>query len=80
MVGRRDVEDALQRLDQLTQEEARMAASELLKITRGIESKVDSVDDQVRGVDGRVGLVIKGILFLPQLSPESVLTVLPREA
>ena len=57
-----------------------MAGSELLKITRGIESKVDSVDDQVRGVDGRVGLVIKGILFLPQLSPESVLTVLPREA
>ena len=57
-----------------------MAASELLKITRGIESKVDSVDDQVRSVDGRVGSVIKGILFSPQLSPESVLTVLPREA
>ena len=57
-----------------------MAASELLKITRGIKSKVDSVDDQVRGVDGRVGLVIKGTLFSPQLSPESVLTILPREA
>ena len=57
-----------------------MAASELLKITRGIESKVDSVDDQVRSVDGRVGLVNKGILFLPQLSPRPVLTVLPREA
>jgi hypothetical protein len=77
LVGRRDVEDALQRLDQLTQEEARMAASELLKITRGIDSKVEGVDkrvqvlhskvggvdDQVRSVDGRVGLVIKGIYF-----------------
>ncbi|KAI9433096.1 hypothetical protein BJY52DRAFT_1218810 [Lactarius psammicola] len=35
LVGRNDVEDALRRLDKLTQEEARMAAAEALMITRG---------------------------------------------
>ncbi|KAI9435893.1 hypothetical protein BJY52DRAFT_1218030 [Lactarius psammicola] len=39
LIGRKDVEDALQRLDQLTQEEARMAAAEVLTITRGIDDK-----------------------------------------
>jgi hypothetical protein len=42
-----DIEDSLERLDKLTQEEARMASAELLKVTR-------SVDDRARGVDGKV--------------------------
>ncbi|KAI0275703.1 hypothetical protein BGY98DRAFT_935576 [Russula aff. rugulosa BPL654] len=33
-----DVEDALKRLDKLTQEEAKMATAEVLKITRGMDS------------------------------------------
>jgi hypothetical protein len=45
----KDVEDALQRLDKLTQEEARMAAAEVLKITRGIDDKVEGVDGRVKG-------------------------------
>ncbi|KAH9173902.1 hypothetical protein EDB89DRAFT_2241909 [Lactarius sanguifluus] len=40
LVGRTDIEDALKRLDKLTQEEARMAAAQLLKITHNIENKV----------------------------------------
>jgi hypothetical protein len=77
LIGRKDIEDALRRLDQLTQEEARMAAIEVLKITRGIEDKVVGVDERVqkvdtkvevieenvRSVEGRVGSVIKGGLF-----------------
>jgi hypothetical protein len=43
----RGIEDSLERLDKLTQEEARMAAAELLKMTH-------SVDDRVRGVGGQV--------------------------
>ncbi|KAH9031828.1 hypothetical protein EDB84DRAFT_1676693, partial [Lactarius hengduanensis] len=43
LVGRNDVKDALQRLDRLTQEEARMAAVEALMIARGIDNKVDGV-------------------------------------
>ncbi|KAI9450824.1 hypothetical protein BJY52DRAFT_1419405 [Lactarius psammicola] len=53
LVGRNDVEDALQRLDKLTQEEARMAAAEALEISRGIHDKVE-------GVDHKVGSVIEG--------------------
>ncbi|KAH9009928.1 hypothetical protein EDB83DRAFT_2185807, partial [Lactarius deliciosus] len=54
LVGRKDVEDALQRLDALTQEEARMAAAEVLVITRGIGDKVKDVGDKVKGVDDKV--------------------------
>ena len=54
LVGRKDVEDALQRLDQLTQEEGRMAAAEALTISRGIDVKVKEVDEKVASVDERV--------------------------
>ena len=55
LLGRKDVEDALQRLDKLTQEKARMAAAEALTITRGI-------DDKVLGVDHKIGSVVEGEL------------------
>jgi hypothetical protein len=64
LVGMKDVEDALQRLDKLTQEEARMAAAETLKITRGIDDKVEGVDSKVQGVDHKVGSVIEGRLHI----------------
>ena len=54
LFGRRDVEDALQRLDKLTQEEARMAAAEALTISRGIDDRVKGVDKRLEGVDERV--------------------------
>ena len=47
LMGNRDIEDSLERLDKLTQEEARMASAEQLKMTHG-------VDDRVRGVGGQV--------------------------
>ncbi|KAH9071115.1 hypothetical protein EDB83DRAFT_316148 [Lactarius deliciosus] len=40
LAGRRDIEDALGRLDRLTQEEARMATAEVLRLTRSIDDKV----------------------------------------
>ena len=36
LVGRSDIEDALRRLDKLTQEESRMAAAEGLRATHGV--------------------------------------------
>ena len=60
-MGRTDIEDALKRLDRLTQEEARMASAQLLKVTntidkgvRGIADNVVVVDNRVAGVDDRV--------------------------
>ena len=52
--GMKDVEEALQRLDKLTQEEARMAAAESLTISHGIDEKVKAVDERLSGVDVRV--------------------------
>ncbi|KAH9055852.1 ankyrin repeat-containing domain protein [Lactarius deliciosus] len=68
LAGRNDVEDALQRLDRLTQEEARMAAVETLMITRGIGDKVDGVNERVQivntkveGIDNKVGSVTQDV-------------------
>ena len=54
LFGIKDIEDALQRLDKLTQEEARMAAVEALTITRGIDDKVNDVGERLEGVNERV--------------------------
>ena len=40
LLGRNDVEDALKRLDELTQEEAKMATAEVLNITSGMDSNI----------------------------------------
>ncbi|KAI9437315.1 hypothetical protein H4582DRAFT_2058307 [Lactarius indigo] len=45
LAGRTELEDALKRLDKLTQEEARMAAAQLLKIAHNVENKVTQVID-----------------------------------
>jgi len=58
MVGRTDIGDALQTLDKLTQEEARMAAAQILNASHGVDKKVTLVGnelrDEVRGVDDRL--------------------------
>jgi hypothetical protein len=54
LAGNRDIEDSLERLDKLTQEEARMASAELLKMTHSVDGKVMGVDDRVKGVEGQV--------------------------
>jgi hypothetical protein len=58
------MEDALRQLDNLTQEEARMAIAENLRAThavdervRGVTEQVLAVDDRVAGVDDRVSNV-----------------------
>ncbi|KAF8469892.1 hypothetical protein DFH94DRAFT_812381 [Russula ochroleuca] len=75
LIGKTDMEDALKRLDNLTQEEARMAVAQNLKATHGvdervrgvaniavaIDSRVAGVDDRVAGVDDRVARVDDGV-------------------
>ena len=43
LIGKKEMEDALKRLDKLTQEEARMAAAEILKLTHIVDNKVTIV-------------------------------------
>ena len=57
LAGNRDIEDSLERLDKLTQEEARMASAELLKMTQSVDDKVMGVDDRVKGVEGKMQVV-----------------------
>jgi hypothetical protein len=57
LVGRTDIEDALKRLDKLTQEEARMATAQVLKVTHAVE-------DRVLGVDDKVATVIDGTHYI----------------
>jgi archaellum component FlaC len=61
LIGRTDLEDALKRLEKLTDEEVRMATAQVLKVThtvddrvRVVENKVLDVDNRVAGVDDRV--------------------------
>ncbi len=54
LTGNRDIEDSLERLDKLTQEEARVASAEQLKMTHSVDGKVMGVDDRVRRVEGQV--------------------------
>jgi hypothetical protein len=68
LVGRTDIEDALGRLDRLTQDEVRMAAAQGLKAThevddkvQGVSTKVQGVEDRVRDVDDKIDLVIDGV-------------------
>jgi hypothetical protein len=51
----------LKRLDTLTQEEARMAAAQILKLTHAIDNKVRCVGDSLKHVDNnKIDIVIKG--------------------
>jgi hypothetical protein len=75
LAGRIDAEDALQRLEKVTVEEARMAAAEALKATHGVGNKVGdgvrgihdagkAVENKVRDVEGMiqgVGNMLQGV-------------------
>ena len=47
LIGRTDIEDALKRLDKLTNDEARMATSQILKATRNIDIATRDIDNNV---------------------------------
>ena len=54
LIGNTDIDDSLEKLDKLTQEEARMASAELLKITHSVHDNVLDVGNKVEGIDNRV--------------------------
>ena len=55
-MGRTDIEDALQRLEVVTLDEARMAAAESLKAIHGVGTNVQdtlkAMEDRMRGLEG----------------------------
>jgi hypothetical protein len=57
LIGKTDIEDALKRLDQLTNEEVRMVAAQVLEATHAVDDKVGRVEDNVLN---KVAVVIDG--------------------
>ena len=47
VAGRSEIDDALRRLDKLTQEEHRMATAQALRATHGVRDKMDVLVDGV---------------------------------
>jgi hypothetical protein len=73
LTGNREIEDSLERLDKLTQEEARMASAEQLKMTHSVDDRVRGVEDRVQGIDTNVrGVDVK----LDQVNSSSSLQTL----
>jgi hypothetical protein len=54
LIGKTEIEDALKRLDKLTNEEVRMVTAQVLEATHTVDNKVARVDDRVAGVDNNV--------------------------
>jgi uncharacterized protein YoxC len=54
VAGMADLEDSLKKLDRLTQEEARVAHAEVLRITHNIHEEVKIVDGKVEKVVDKV--------------------------
>jgi hypothetical protein len=50
LVGKKEIEDALHRLDKLTQEEARMAVAEILRLTYIVDDKEATVVNGTFGI------------------------------
>ena len=59
LVRNTDIEDSLERLDKLTQEEARMVSAEVLRVAYSVDCKVSTVDNGVK-VSGDIMKVVEG--------------------
>jgi hypothetical protein len=79
LVGRSDMEDALGRLDKLTQDEVRMVAAQVLKTAHGVDDRMAAVDNTVRGVESEVQVVrsdVRDVSNQVEVVDERVNTVL----
>jgi hypothetical protein len=54
LIGKTEIEDALKRLDKLTNEEVRMVTAQVLGATHTVDDKVGRVEDKVLEVDNKV--------------------------
>ena len=57
VAGMKKLEDGLKKLDKMTNEEARMANAEVLRIAHSIDKKVGGVAVQVKDVDKKVDVI-----------------------
>ena len=60
LIGRTDIEDALKKLENLTQEELKMAAAQTLKVVHHIRDGMEVVSKEIKGVGDKVNRIIEG--------------------
>ena len=72
LIGRTDMEDALKRLDKLTQEEAGVAAAQNLKATHIVDERVKGVANTMVAIDNRVASVDNRIADVTHAIDEGV--------
>ena len=54
LTGKTEVEDALERLDMLTQEENLMAAARTFEVAHHVDNKVTVIEEVLQQVDGNI--------------------------
>ena len=54
LAGKNDLKEAIQELDKLTEDEARMASIEIWKIAHGTHSRLEDVDEQVEDMHKKI--------------------------
>ena len=54
------MEDSLKRLEKLTNEEFRIAATQVLRTSHVVNKRAAGVDDHVKAIDDKAGVVIDG--------------------
>ena len=69
LVGRKEVEDALLRLDSLTKEESLMAVTRNLEATHCVDRILRGVDDNVKTAKEGMDYVLSPCLYRPFFSP-----------
>jgi coenzyme F420-reducing hydrogenase alpha subunit len=57
LIGKAEIQDALERLDMLTKEETGMAVARNLEVTHVVDQNVKTVEEVVRGIDNNVMVV-----------------------
>jgi hypothetical protein len=60
LIGRKGIEDALSKLDRLTQEEVNMATVQILKLAHHIKGGVGAVSEEVKDVGDNVNRAYRG--------------------
>ena len=72
LAGRTDLEDALKKLDKLTQEEARMAIAQNLRATQNVDDRVKGVYHEVKEVNDNVAVLREGEQIVFSQSPRLI--------
>jgi hypothetical protein len=74
LLGRNDVDDALKRLDKLTQEEARMTIAEVLKVSHKTHKALDGARCTISVIRAVLSLILSRTSHATDSKPEPVAT------